>query len=351
MAPQAAPRIGDASEVLEVLKEQSVFAADAGKLRSSFDKSVQGYLQSIDPHAEYYPNGVPTPSQPSESRSYGFEVFDYGGAVWALPYMRGPVADAGVTDLAKILSADGVSVAGKSANDVAARMAGRREATFGFQIADKVIEVTVRARPVKFEPVEIITGTKYNLIRIHEFVHGETLDQLREKLQAVLSQDSAAPLVIDLRHCRGGELNAAFDSASLFTGPNETLAYLEDARGNRERIRAPAGVTRIVPDRHSLAILTSELTASAAEAFIMALQQHQKAQLVGTRTFGKCTSQTEYSLRSGGTLVLSNLKVLGPNRKGCEGRGLEPDIRMANSAVASLEAVSAELAASSLRKD
>jgi carboxyl-terminal processing protease len=149
-------------------------------------------------------------------------------------------------------------------------------------------------------------------------------ERTNEELSTVLeslSQKAATGIILDLRSNPGGLLDAVIDVASRFLREGVVL-YVVDNKGNKTSFSVkPGGITTDLP----VVVLTDNFTASASEVLAGALQDHARAIIAGTRTYGKGSVNTLYKLQDGSGLYLTTARWLTPNGRLIEGKGIEPD--------------------------
>ena len=146
-------------------------------------------------------------------------------------------------------------------------------------------------------------------------------------IQGLLHQEQVSSLILDLRDNSGGLVEASVSTASQFLHDGDVL--IELYRDHRERIFPveEKGTASEVP----LAVLVNAGTASASEIVAGALQDHDRAPLIGEPTFGKGSVQLIYDLSDGSSLHVTSAIWLTPDRNQIEGQGLTPDIYVAPS--------------------
>ncbi len=319
---------------MELLPEPTA-AALAELSGADFERA----LAALDPHAVWYPPNVA--SRPfSLSRSLGgigAELEVSGGRAWLLPRQGAPLAAVGFFDRAELLSVDGHSVAGLDADAIAGLLRGESGTRVRLLLTQRdgrhrydVRLVRERTRPLDVELWQIGDAS---VLRITDFVAGRTRTALATTL-AQLPSDSGR-VVIDLRYAGGGDLYEAIDAAGLLVEPGTVLGSLNAREGAPVILRS---ASNFATSREWI-LLVGPSTASAAEIFAGILRYHQRALLVGQRTFGKCHSQTERRLGDGSTLRFTNREVLLPDGTSCSGNGLDPDVRVSDDVLWDLEQV------------
>ncbi len=172
--------------------------------------------------------------------------------------------------------------------------------------------LSVQARMLQDEP--------YGLVHINTFT-AETPRELRRALDDLIEQD-ARGIVLDLRRNPGGLLNATVDVASEFL-TDGLVTYEIDGRGNRDDWRVRSGGK--YPDV-PLVLLVDAFSASGSEVLAGALQDHGRAAVIGTATFGKGSVNLLRELSNDGGLYLTVAHWYTPNGRLIEGEGLVPDV-------------------------
>lgn len=310
---------GTIDEIRETLRSRALDPVPEAWLGSLREENLSRLLPQLDPYAELLASSAPRSQGAVEADRLGAELYQRDGESWLLPYVEGPLAAAGVTQRAVLDSVDGQPVAGRSAEDIArliaASAAGKvrlslwRVGTPGWETVDVTL---APFRPVSVEGFDV-AGQR--VIRIRSFVARETRLFLAEAVKGTRS----GMVVIDLRDCLGGDLFEALDAAALFIPQGEQLAASRDRQGSRQ-YSSPGGEKFNQP----LGLLVGPDTASAGEIFAGILKERNRAKLVGMRTRGKCRSQTDVPLSDGSRFRFTNMAVLLPGGRECEGAGVEP---------------------------
>ncbi len=292
-------------------------ALDAGDLA--------GGLRRIDPHARWFPAGESArEATPSEGVGVGAALGRWGDRLVLAPYGDGALARRGLIAPFAITTVDGAPVGTLSLAEAGRRLGGPPGSVVRLGVAAGpgalAREVTVEREPYRALAVEPAVEGGYPVVRVRGFVTRETRTQLAFALEGLATRPG--PLVLDLRDCPGGDLFEALDSAALFLPAGTALGETRDARGERRAYVAPAGPK---PRPRALVLWVGPGTASAGEVFAGVLRHHGVARLVGERTYGKCSSQTDRTLSDGSVLRLTNREVLLPDGRSCAGAGIEPD--------------------------
>lgn len=332
----AAPAV---DEILEILRMELLPEPTAAALHELSGADFERALAALDPYAVWYPPDVASPPF-SLSRTLGgigAELEVSGGRAWLLPRQGAPLAAVGFLDRAELVSVDGRPVAGLDAETIAALLKGEPGTRIRLLLAGRdgrqrydVRLVRERTRPLD---VELWQMEESPVLRITDFVAGRTRTALTTTLKQ-LAPDTGR-VVIDLRYAGGGDLYEAIDAAGMLVEPGKLLCSLH----GREGPPVLLGSTTDVQPAREWVLLVGPSTASAAEVFAGILRHHQRALLVGQRTFGKCHSQTERRLGDGSTLRFTNREVRFPDGSSCSGNGLVPDVQVSDEVLWDLEQI------------
>ena len=243
-----------------------------------------------------------------------------------------PADKAGLRAGDVILEVDGVPAAGESVSDVVERIRGE---------AGTEVELTVRAgesdtpRTLKMVRGEveidavsstIVPGTTTGLLRIEQFSNG-VADDVRTALEQ-LRKNGADRLVLDLRGNPGGYVGEAVGTASQFL-ESGTVYVERDAEGNEKATPVSAdGAWTDLP----VLVIVDEGSASSSEIVAGALQDNDRAQVVGATTFGTGTVLGEYALEDGSALRIGTVEWLTPDGRRIWHEGIEPDVAVSRAA-------------------
>lgn len=181
-------------------------------------------------------------------------------------------------------------------------------------VRDDILIPSVSYRLLEKAPIGYIQLTRFS---------GESANEVAAAIEDLQSQ-GAQSLVLDLRHNGGGLLNAAVDIADLFL--DDGVVLYQQSRDEGERIFS-ATAEALAPDT-PLVILVDGGTASASEILAGALQDRERATLIGSKTFGKGSVQLVYELSDGSSVHVTSARWFTPNRNQIDGQGLTPDIEV-----------------------
>lgn len=249
------------------------------------------------------------------------------GAITIVEPIEGsPAWKAGLAAGDIISEVDGKSVEGMDLSSIVSKMKGKEGTK---------VKVSVwrngekKARKFTITREEILTPTvehkmlegNIGLIAVSAF-EDVTKKQFRDALDELEAEGQKA-LIIDLRNNGGGLITTAVDMLDRLL-PKGLLVYTQDKEGKKEEYNSTDDESLDKP----IAILVNEHSASASEVFAGAMQDYEKAVLVGTTTFGKGIVQSVFDLTDGTALKLTTSKYYTPKGRNIHGIGLEPDIRV-----------------------
>jgi C-terminal peptidase prc len=319
-------------DIFERVRAQYVTPPDDQKL---VENAINGMLTSLDPHSSYM-----NPEAAKDMRvqtkgefgGLGIEVTMENELVKVItPIDDTPAARAGVLAGDLISQIDGEDVRGLTLSDAVDRMRGgvntpieltvlREGATEPIKI--KIIRDIIKVKAVKFR-VEGDIG----YLKITSFTE-KTFDDLRSAISSIrkdIPEDKLKGYVLDLRLNPGGLLDQAVSVSDAFLDRGEIVS----TRG-----RDPKDVTRFdarsgdLTDGKPVIVLVNGGSASASEIVAGALQDHRRATVLGTRSFGKGSVQTIIPLSESGALRLTTALYFTPAGKSIQGKGITPDIRV-----------------------
>jgi len=332
------------AEVFGAIKSSYVEPVEDKKLISG---AINGMLSDLDPHSAYLDQEAFKELQvgtQGEFGGLGIEVGMEDGFIKVVsPIEDSPAFRAGLKPNDLIVKLDETPVKGMSLNDAVKRMRGKPKTSIRLTIVrkgeDRPFEVTlmrdiIRVQSVKSKLIE----PGYGWVRISQFQE-HTGENLVKHLQGLYKEGPLKGLVLDLRNDPGGLLNGAVAVSAAFLQANSlvvsTDGRTQDAR--RKFIAAPedylrgrdadylkglpAGV-KSVP----MVVLINGGSASASEIVAGALQDHKRATVLGTQSFGKGSVQTIMPLGNATAIKLTTARYYTPNGRSIQAKGILPDI-------------------------
>ncbi|HDQ73383.1 MAG TPA: S41 family peptidase [Chloroflexi bacterium] len=242
----------------------------------------------------------------------------------------GPADEAGVKAGDLVLEVDGVSIVGMSLYEAIGLIRGPAGSDVTLSIARKSVNepfeiVVTRDRlEIPITTVEIREdGIGY--LRLHEF--SATARKLTEQGLAELLEENPKGIILDLRGNPGGWLDQSIEVADLFL--DDGVVVIERWSDGQEKELPPSGAQPgDLGEDIPLVVLVNGSTASAAEIVAGALQDRERAILIGETTFGKGSVQRPFTLSDGSELRVTIARWFTPNDRAIQGQGLEPDIEV-----------------------
>ncbi len=305
-------------------------AARSGGYASDFQQSTVAELaltrlmDSLDPWSSYMNRQDWDQYQASRNPSYcgvGMDLEkEEDGSFTCWPYPESSAERAGVKSGARLIEVDNHRVEGRSIFSVGSMIRGKEGRAVYLKFAGLLPGIGGRLVPVvrqrsRERTVFAYSGRYGTGLRISRFTPG-TPSELRSEIRS----RGLASIELDLRDCRGGDLDAAVACAGLFLRAGTTVASIVRQRGGNEVLRTTGGS----PLDTGLQILQNGNTASSAEVFIQALTSRQRAVSRGSTSNGKGTTQSVIQLANGGALVLTTGRLVGAGGQSWHRTGLRP---------------------------
>lgn len=300
--------------------DELVYDAIGGLTQGLDDHSVflapDAYREMLEQTSgEYYGVGVQT-----ESRS---------GRIFVLAVSEGsPAADAGLEPGDEIVSVDGTALSPDNASAVLGQVRGPRGTMvlLGVTRGEERMELAMRRDQVRTRSVHgRLIGHGVGWLRISRF-QKRTVDEVSELL-GQLKDERGGPLsglIIDLRDNPGGYLRQAVAVADLWVADGTIVSTVDRGAASQEDRAQTAGTDIETP----LVVLINGGSASAAEILAGALQDLQRASLVGYTSYGKGSVQQFFELADGSALKLTTARYLTPSGRFIHGSGIEPDVAL-----------------------
>jgi len=357
----AAPAVGPVAHYLESRLGISAFAQDGGKAdtyrlltlfgdvfervraeyvepvkdRDLVENAINGMLTGLDPHSNYM-NAKAFRDMQVQTRGefggLGIEVTQESGFIKVIsPIDDTPAARAGVKAGDLITQINGKTVQGLSLNEAVEKMRGAPNTKITVTIrregAERPIEITMTREIIKIQVVRSRLEGDVGYIRLTSF-NEQTESSLRRAIQNLKQQggDKLKALVLDLRNNPGGLLDQAVAVSDDFLDQGEIVSTRARQSEDSQRWNAKGGdLAAGLP----IVVLINGGSASASEIVAGALQDHRRAVLLGTRTFGKGSVQTVIPLPGNGAMRLTTARYYTPSGRSIQALGIAPDVEVA----------------------
>ncbi|SDW20206.1 S41 family peptidase [Roseicitreum antarcticum] len=318
-------------DVFERIRAQYVEDVDAADL---IEAAINGMLTSLDPHSGYL-NSDAFDDMRTQTRGafggLGIEVTQEDGFVKVITPMDGtPADDAGVEPGDLITHVDGESLMGLNLGQAVELMRG----PVGSEIIITVVregeaepfDVSIIRDTIRVQAVRARAEGSTIVLRVTTF-NEQTFNNLRDGLEEQIEElggiDNVEGIVLDLRNNPGGLLNQAISVTDAFIEQGEIVSTRGRGAADGERYNATAGD---LAQGKPIVVLINAGSASASEIVAGALQDHRRAIVVGTRSFGKGSVQTLMPLRGDGAIRLTTSRYYTPSGRSIQALGVSPDI-------------------------
>ncbi len=345
MTPLPLEEIQQLSAVFGLVKTDYVEPVDDKKLITD---AISGMVASLDPHSQYFDKKSFKEFREGTTGRFvgvGIEITQEDGLVKVVSPIEGSPADrAGLKTGDLITKIDDTAVKGLSLNDAVKKMRGEPNTQVTLTIFRKdesrSFPVTITREEIKTQSVKgKVVEPGYAWIRLSQFQE-RTVDDFVRKVEEVYKQEPRLKgLVLDLRNDPGGLLDAAVAVSAAFLPENVTVVSTNgqlaeskatfkaapefyQRRGSGDPLkRLPASI-KTVP----LVVLVNEGSASASEIVAGALQDHKRATIMGSQTFGKGSVQTVRPLGPDTGIKLTTARYYTPSGKSIQAKGIVPDV-------------------------
>jgi carboxyl-terminal processing protease len=348
MSPLPLEELQQLAAVFSMVKSDYVEAVDDKKLISD---AIAGMVSSLDPHSQYFDKKSYKEFREGTAGRFvgvGIEITQEDGLVKVVSPIEGSPADrGGIKSGDLITKVDETAVRGLSLNEAVKRMRGEPRTKVVLTIFRKsenrtfpvtIVREEIKVVSVKGKPIE----PGYGWVRLTQFQE-RTVEDMVRKLEDIYNQDPQLKgLVLDLRNDPGGLLDAAVAVSAVFlpedvtvvstNGQLEESKYIYKAspkfylRRGADPVRRLTETTKGIYKKIPLVVLVNEGSASASEIVAGALQDHKRATVMGSQTFGKGSVQTVRQLGPDTALKITTARYYTPSGRSIQAKGIMPDV-------------------------
>ncbi|NBO40208.1 MAG: S41 family peptidase [Betaproteobacteria bacterium] len=349
MTPLPLEELQQLAAVFSMVKSDYVEPVDEKKL---INDAISGMVSSLDPHSQYFDKKSYKEFREGTTGKFvgvGIEISQEEGLVKVVSPIEGSPADrAGLKPGDLITKIDDAMVKGMTLNDAVKRMRGEPRTKVVLTIfrkdENRTFPVTIVREEIKTVSVKSkMIENGYGWIRVSQFQE-RTVDDLTRKLEELYKQDPKMKgLVLDLRNDPGGLLDAAVAISAVFLPDNVTVVstngQLEESkfvfkaapdfylrRGGSDTVGTLASKTQNFYKKVPMIVLVNEGSASASEIVAGALQDHKRAILLGSQTFGKGSVQTIRQLGADTALKITTARYYTPSGRSIQAKGIMPEL-------------------------
>lgn len=341
MAPLEAPAAGNSSETYKAL---NLFGDVFERVRSEYveevsdeeliEAAINGMLSSLDPHSSYLnPKNFQDMQVQTKGEfgGLGIEVTMENGLVKVVsPIDDTPAHRAGLQPGDLISHLDGEPIMGMTLAEAVEKMRGKPETDITLTIRrgeDQPFDVTLTRAIIKIQSVRSRLEGDIAYVRITTFSQ-QTESGLRKAIDTLEKEAPKGRLtgiVLDLRNNPGGLLDQAIGVTDAFLDRGEIVSTRSRDKDAAQRFNASAGdITNGLP----IVVLINGGSASASEIVAGALQDHKRALIMGTQSFGKGSVQTIQPIPGHGAIRLTTARYYTPSGTSIQAKGIVPDIEV-----------------------
>lgn len=318
------------TEVFAKIKSDYVESVDDKKL---VEDAIRGMLSGLDPHSSYLNTsefGDLKIGTTGQFGGLGIEVGMENGFVKVIsPIDDTPASRAGIQASDLIIKLDEKTVKGMTLNDAVKIMRGKPNTDIVLTVAregeSKPLIFTITREIIRVKSVKTrMLEPGFGYVRISNFQSRTTSDLLKA-VSDLQKEQNLEGLVLDLRNNPGGVLNGAVGVSDAFIDSG-LIVYTEGRiKDSSHRYTATPGDSL---NGAPLVVLINGGSASASEIVAGAMQDHKRAIIVGTKSFGKGSVQTIQELHNGSAVKLTTARYFTPNGRSIQAKGIEPDITL-----------------------
>ena len=318
-------------DIFERIRGQYVEEVDAADL---IEAAIDGMLSSLDPHSSYL-----SPEDAADMRvqtrgefgGLGIEVTQEEGFVKVVsPIDDTPADEAGIEAGDFITHVDGDSVLGLSLDEAVGMMRGVVGSEIVITVVregeDEPFDVTIVRDTIKLTAVRTRVEGESVVLRVTTFndqTYGNLEAGIEKQIEAAGGIDLVNGFILDLRNNPGGLLTQAIRVSDAFLDKGEIVSTRGRDPEDGDRHNANIGD---LAQQKPLVVLINGGSASASEIVAGALQDHRRAIVVGTKSFGKGSVQTVMPMRGSGAMKLTTARYYTPSGRSIQALGISPDI-------------------------
>jgi carboxyl-terminal processing protease len=357
LTPLPLEELQQLAAVFGMIKSDYVDPVDEKKLITD---AISGMVASLDPHSQYFDKKSYKEFREGTTGRFvgvGIEISQEDGLVKVVSPIEGsPAFRAGLKPNDLITKIDDTAVKGLTLNEAVKRMRGEPNTKVVLMVfrkdENRTFPVTIIRDEIKTQSVKgKVLEPGYAWVRLSQFQE-RSVDDFVRKIDEIYKQEPALKgMVLDLRNDPGGLLDAAVAVSAVFLPENVTVVSTNGQlpeskftfkaapefyqhRGNSDPLKRLPAALKTIP----LVVLVNEGSASASEIVAGALQDHKRATIMGSQTFGKGSVQTVRPLGPDSGLKITTARYYTPSGRSIQARGILPDVLLDETADGNLYA-------------
>ena len=296
--------------------------------------AIRGMLTSLDPHSGYMPPESFQDMQVDTRGAFGglgIEVTQEDGFVKVVSPMDGtPASEAGIQSGDFITHVDGEAILGLTLSEAVDKMRGPVGSEVSLTIVrnldEEPFDIVIIRDVIKLTAARVRVEDDVIIIRVTTFNEQTTPNikkGIKEKIDELSGKDNVSGFIIDLRNNPGGLLSEAISVSDMFLNQGEIVSTRGRNNGQAKRYSASKGD---LAENKPIIVLINGGSASASEIVAGALQDHKRAVILGTKSFGKGSVQSVIPLGENGAMRLTTARYYTPSGRSIQALGVVPDI-------------------------
>ena len=296
--------------------------------------AIRGMLTSLDPHSGYMPPESFQDMQVDTRGAFGglgIEVTQEDGFVKVVSPMDGtPASEAGIQSGDFITHVDGEAILGLTLSEAVDKMRGPVGSEVSLTIVrnldEEPFDIVIIRDVIKLTAARVRVEDGVIIVRVTTFNEQTTPNikkGIKEKIDELSGKDNVSGFIIDLRNNPGGLLSEAISVSDMFLNQGEIVSTRGRNNGQAKRYSASKGD---LAENKPIIVLINGGSASASEIVAGALQDHKRAVILGTKSFGKGSVQSVIPLGENGAMRLTTARYYTPSGRSIQALGVVPDI-------------------------
>ncbi len=334
----------DSEDKNQVYEQLNLFGEVFDRIRSGYvedvnssdliSAAIRGMLTSLDPHSGYMPPESFQDMQVDTRGAFGglgIEVTQEDGFVKVVSPMDGtPASEAGIQSGDFITHVDGEAILGLTLSEAVDKMRGPVGSEVSLTIVrnldEEPFDIVIIRDVIKLTAARVRVEDDVIIVRVTTFNEQTTPNikkGIKEKIDELSGKDNVSGFIIDLRNNPGGLLSEAISVSDMFLNQGEIVSTRGRNNGQAKRYSASKGD---LAENKPIVVLINGGSASASEIVAGALQDHKRAVILGTKSFGKGSVQSVIPLGENGAMRLTTARYYTPSGRSIQALGVVPDI-------------------------
>ena len=334
----------DSEDKNQVYEQLNLFGEVFDRIRSGYvedvnssdliSAAIRGMLTSLDPHSGYMPPESFQDMQVDTKGAFGglgIEVTQEDGFVKVVAPMDGtPASEAGIQSGDFITHVDGEAILGLTLSEAVDKMRGPVGSEVSLTVVrnldEEPFDIVIIRDVIKLTAARVRIEDDVIIVRVTTF-NEQTTPNIKkgiiEKIDELSGKDNVSGFIIDLRNNPGGLLSEAISVSDMFLNQGEIVSTRGRNNGQAKRYSASKGD---LAENKPIVVLINGGSASASEIVAGALQDHKRAVILGTKSFGKGSVQSVIPLGENGAMRLTTARYYTPAGRSIQALGVVPDI-------------------------